>query len=142
MYLKQLIVALLLSPVRVHGALSSNASRDTDDNQHCNNNDNDACLIDQLGSESSSTCNAPRGIEKPEGDDQEILGEDAYGIPQVRDSTYQNEIELTMSDMKLYFRDLRNNPNTTQNMIQLLDNCKNKHENCAFWKVVGECDKV
>lgn len=142
MSLKQLIVALLLFPVHAHGALSSNASINTNDNEHCNYQNNDACLIDPLVSESSSACSAPRGIEEPERDDQEVLGEDAYGMPQLRHDTYQNEIELTISDMKSYFRDLRNNANTTENMLHLLDNCKNKHENCAFWKVVGECEKV
>jgi hypothetical protein len=141
---KHFIVTLLLFLVRAPGASSSNASFNTDD--HCRYDNSDHCLTDPYGLESSSacsnSCNAPRGIEEPEGNTQEVLGDDAYGMPQVRDVTYEIEIEQTMSDMKLYFKDLRNNPNTTQNMLELLDNCKNKHENCAFWKVLGECDKV
>ena len=91
----------------------------------------------------SNECIAPGGIEEIEASDHEILeDEDAYGVQQVRDIKYKEEIEKTMVDMKVYFQNLRSNPNTTSNMHTLLDNCKNEHENCAFWKVIGECEKV
>lgn len=106
----------------------------------CDNDDNAL-----QGSACSNECVAPRGIEEPDDSDEEILeddDEDAYGLLQVRDTKYKEEIEQTMLNMKVYFHDLRSNPNTTSNMLTLLDNCKNEHENCAFWQVIGECEKV
>ena len=68
--------------------------------------------------------------------------DDEYGLVQVRDINLKDEIEQSLRSMKAYFQNLRSNPDTTSKMLTLLDNCKNEHENCAFWKALGECEKV
>ena len=68
--------------------------------------------------------------------------EDEYGKIQSNDVTYSSEIEQALLDMKKYFRDIRENKSTTAKMLELLGHCKNQHQSCAFWKVLGECEKV
>ena len=96
--------------------------------------DNHACVC-------AKSLSAPGGIEEPEGEAEKV-DEDDYGVAQIRDATHKDEIEQTMSAMKAYFKEWRSNPNRTESMQELLENCKNKHEHCAFWKVLGECEKV
>jgi hypothetical protein len=98
--------------------------------------DNHACVC-------AKSLSAPGGIEElAGGTEAEEVDEDDYGVAQMRDATHKDEIEQTMSAMKAYFKEWRSNPNRTESMQELLDNCKNKHEHCAFWKVLGECEKV
>jgi hypothetical protein len=95
------------------------------------------------GSACSNERIVPGGTEEPEVIDHDNLeDEDAYGVLQVRDPQYQEEIKQAILDMRVYFQNLRSNPNTASSMHTLLDNCKNEHEHCAFWKVIGECEKV
>jgi ShK domain-like len=65
-----------------------------------------------------------------------------YGVEQVVDEARRVEIAQAMDDMKAYFRTKREDPKTTDKFHKVLDNCKNQHESCAFWKVLGECEKV
>jgi hypothetical protein len=67
---------------------------------------------------------------------------DDYGVAQEVDGDYLRQIEDAIIDMKSYFRKAREDPETTPTMLEILDNCKNKHESCAFWKVLGECENV
>lgn len=99
---------------------------------------------------SCNSCSAPGGIDEPATHEssnatlatQDEEGEEDYGVAQAMDYKRSSELVQTLSDMKLYFKNLRKDPDTTPRMHELLDNCKNKHEHCAFWKVLGECDKV
>ena len=65
-----------------------------------------------------------------------------YGVDQVVDEAYEVEIAQAMHDMKSYFRTKREDPKTSDKFHKVLDNCKNQHESCAFWKILGECEKV
>eukprot|EP00545_Synedropsis_sp_CCMP1620_P005313 CAMPEP_0119004118 /NCGR_PEP_ID=MMETSP1176-20130426/962_1 /TAXON_ID=265551 /ORGANISM="Synedropsis recta cf, Strain CCMP1620" /LENGTH=445 /DNA_ID=CAMNT_0006955793 /DNA_START=11 /DNA_END=1348 /DNA_ORIENTATION=+ len=67
--------------------------------------------------------------------------DDEFGVAQVYDTGRIQDIEKATLDMKAYFRKLREDPETTTKMLEILDNCKNKHESCAFWKVIGECEE-
>ena len=91
----------------------------------------------------NNICDAPGGIEELEETERELFEhDDSFGVVQARDTTYNVEIEQTLVDMKHYFQNLRSDPSTTPNMLSLLDHCKNEHQNCAFWKVLGECENV
>jgi hypothetical protein len=68
--------------------------------------------------------------------------QDEFGLLQVSDVNYHAEIAQAIEDMKAYIRNAREDPGTTPKMSKILDNCKNNHESCAFWKVIGECEKV
>lgn len=68
--------------------------------------------------------------------------DDEFGVAQKFDQERIREIETAVIDMKTYFRNMREDPATTPKMHDILDNCKNKHESCAFWKVIGECEQV
>ena len=64
-----------------------------------------------------------------------------FGVEQnLNDLEHQEGIVKALEDMKAYFKALRNDPETTTKMHTMLDNCKNKEENCALWKVLGECE--
>lgn len=64
-----------------------------------------------------------------------------FGEEQVIDANDKTgEVARALEDMKQYFQALRDDPSTTIKMHGLLDNCKNRDESCAFWKVLGECD--
>ena len=65
-----------------------------------------------------------------------------YGVEQTVDKEYLTEIKQAMDDMKAYFRAKREDPKTPKSFHKILDNCKNEHESCTFWKVIGECEKV
>ena len=65
-----------------------------------------------------------------------------YGVAQAIAEAHVAEIAQAMDDMKAYFLAKREDPKTTKNLHKVLDNCKNEHESCAFWKVIGECEKV
>ncbi|KAI2510593.1 ShK toxin domain [Fragilaria crotonensis] len=80
-------------------------------------------------------------LEEDEDDldyDGEIL--DEYGVVQHMDEAYREEILKAIEDMRLYFEEARSDPGTTPKMHTILDNCKNQHASCAFWKVMGECE--
>jgi ShK domain-like len=68
--------------------------------------------------------------------------EDEYGIVQIMDRDRQVEMQQAIDEMKEYFRKAREDPNTTPKMHEILDNCKLRHDSCAFWMVIGECEKV
>ena len=74
--------------------------------------------------------------------DERVVTEDEFGLIQVSDATYHAEIAQAIEDMKAYMRNAHEDPGTTPEMRLLLDNCKNKHDSCAFWKALGECEKV
>jgi ShK domain-like len=65
-----------------------------------------------------------------------------YGVPQATEGSNEVEILSALEDMEAYFHKIRNDPSTSHKMHELFDNCKLKHENCAFWKVLGECENV
>jgi hypothetical protein len=71
-----------------------------------------------------------------------ITGEDEYGIAQTRNAATLREVDQAVLDMKAYVAKMRQDPNATEAMLELLDNCKNKNEACARWKVQGECEAV
>ena len=68
--------------------------------------------------------------------------QDEYGVVQEMDREHKEEILRAMESMRVYFSEARNDPGTTSTMHTILDNCKNRHELCAFWKVMGECELV
>lgn len=63
-----------------------------------------------------------------------------FGMEQVVDADDAEKVHKALEDMKKYFQDIRDDPSTTIKTHVLLDNCKNRHESCAFWKVLGECE--
>ena len=63
-----------------------------------------------------------------------------FGEEQVHDGEQAEEVQKALTDMYLYFKNHREDPNTPISTHILLDNCSNRHSNCAFWKVLGECD--
>jgi hypothetical protein len=71
-----------------------------------------------------------------------VSGEDEYGIAQKRYAHFLREVDQAVLDMKAYFAKLRQDTNATEAMLELLDNCKNRNEACARWKVQGECEAV
>ena len=74
--------------------------------------------------------------------DAENKPKDEYGVVQVVEGTQSKEIVVAIDEMKAYMRKAHEDPGTTSKMRELLDNCKIQHELCAFWKVIGECEKV
>lgn len=77
--------------------------------------------------------------------DEDVDGkeQDEYGVVQVlEDDQHTKAILQAIEDMRVYFREARTDPATNSSMHTILDNCKNRHELCAFWKVVGECELV
>jgi len=65
-----------------------------------------------------------------------------FGVAQVIDANHIAETEKILQDMIFYFKRLRADPMTTITMHEILDGCKNQDANCAFWAIVGECDKA
>lgn len=57
------------------------------------------------------------------------------------DANHIVETEKIMRQMTGYFQRLRSDPTTTIYMHEMLDRCRNEDANCAFWALVGECDK-
>ena len=92
--------------------------------------------------ECPKSCNAcDKDIEETL--DEEVVEEkeeDEFGVVQLIDKSREEEIMQALEDMKVYFDKAREDP--TAKMREILDNCKNKHEACAFWKVLGECEAV
>jgi ShK domain-like len=80
--------------------------------------------------------------EKQAKADAENKPKDEYGVVQLIDAAQKQEIIQAIDDMKAYMRTAREDPATTAKMHELLDNCKIQHELCAFWKIIGECEKV
>ncbi|KAI2510592.1 ShK toxin domain [Fragilaria crotonensis] len=103
------------------------------------------CESDQefMLSHCPKSCNACAEVieeDVPE-EETELYAHDEFGVVQVSDIYYHAEIEQAIEDMKVYIRNAREDPGTTPKMRAILDNCKNNHESCAFWKVIGECEK-
>ena len=100
----------------------------------------------------AKSCNACGGDEMEGPYDEEFFDEeddyghdggfDEYGLVQEMDEHYVEEIFKAIEDMRLYFEEARSDPGTTAKMHLILDNCKNKHASCAFWKIMGECEAV
>jgi ShK domain-like len=90
------------------------------------------------------SCNAcGKEVQETISDEEEkAAAEDEFGLIQVSDATYHAEIARAIDDMKVYMRNALEDPGSTPEMRLLLENCKNKHGSCAFWKVLGECEKV
>eukprot|EP00546_Thalassionema_frauenfeldii_P019020 CAMPEP_0178904842 /NCGR_PEP_ID=MMETSP0786-20121207/5920_1 /TAXON_ID=186022 /ORGANISM="Thalassionema frauenfeldii, Strain CCMP 1798" /LENGTH=331 /DNA_ID=CAMNT_0020576335 /DNA_START=198 /DNA_END=1193 /DNA_ORIENTATION=- len=65
-----------------------------------------------------------------------------FGEEQVIDANHISETEQIIRDMVSYFKRLRSDPTTSVMMHEILDGCKNQDANCAFWAIVGECDKA
>jgi hypothetical protein len=65
-------------------------------------------------------------------------GFEDYGIDQLVEGEHASNVEQVINDMK----ELREDSETSEEMHELLDNCINKHELCAFWNVISECEKV
>ena len=104
------VSALLIILLRAQGELTCAGDLSFNSTNVCSNGYDDALQ----GTACWNECIAPGDIEELEASDHDILeDEDAYGVQQVRDDQYQEEIEKTMVDMKVYFQNLRSNPNTT-----------------------------
>jgi hypothetical protein len=95
------------------------------------------CIVNNVTS--CDECSSPGG--GPEMTPEASVEHD-YGLPQIMDNERGVEMQRTIADMKVYLRNLRQDPTTSEEMHELLNNCKNKHEMCTFWKVLGECEKV
>jgi len=63
-------------------------------------------------------------------------------VAQIIDANHVVETEQILGDMVAYFKGLRSDPTTTVMMHEILDDCKNQDANCAFWAIVGECEKA
>lgn len=68
-------------------------------------------------------------------------GED-FGVGQRVDEEHEDEIWRALDEMENYFKKIREDPETTNEMHGILDNCRNKNENCGLWKVLGACENV
>jgi hypothetical protein len=97
------------------------------------------CIVNNVTS--CDDCSSPGGGGGPEMTPEASVEAD-YGLPQIMDNDRGVEMQRTIADMKVYFQNLRQDPTTSEEMHELLNNCKNKHEMCTFWKVLGECEKV
>ena len=64
-----------------------------------------------------------------------------FGVEQVIDEEGAEDIEKALQDMETYFQILRDDPDTTDKMHELLDHCQNKDERCAMWMALGECEE-
>jgi prolyl 4-hydroxylase len=70
-----------------------------------------------------------------------LTNDENFGVEQnLDDVEHHDAIAKVLEDMKEYFKALRDDPKTTTKMHAMLDNCKNKDELCALWKVLGECE--
>jgi hypothetical protein len=88
------------------------------------------------------SCNACKNTGYVDEPKQVPNDDDDFGVKQASDNAYGAQIEKALDDMKIYFRELRTNPQTDDKTMELLEHCKNQHENCAYWKILGECDNV
>mmetsp|Transcript_2435 Transcript_2435/g.3594 ORF Transcript_2435/g.3594 Transcript_2435/m.3594 type:complete len:474 (-) Transcript_2435:172-1593(-) len=79
------------------------------------------------------------GDDDDDDDDEE---HDDYGVVQRLDyGPRAAEVAEAIEDMKLYFKTLREDPSTTKKLLEILDLCKLENSQCAYWKVIGECEK-
>lgn len=127
----------------------------------CTNSEEQSCKIDGTCDSSDADCEdkhescqfwADQGecesnagymrLQCPKACDACVKGNDEFGVIQSLDPDHVSKIEEALSEMKAYFKKLRDDPLTTEASHELLDNCKNKHESCALWKVMGECEQV
>ena len=60
------------------------------------------------------------------------------GIPQTIDVNRQQQIHDKIAEARLY---MNNVVNMEAKYDDVRDGCKNQHESCAFWAVLGECEK-
>lgn len=79
--------------------------------------------------------------QEDEGEEEEKPRDD-FGVVQRVGGKQTAEVAKAIEDMKVYFQRLRDDPSTAERTLGLLDDCKNEHELCAYWKVIGECEKV
>jgi len=64
-----------------------------------------------------------------------------YGKKQSADGDKPGETLSNIREAVLYMRDYVHAENPTHNMSQhVITSCENKHELCAYWAVLGECD--
>ena len=77
-------------------------------------------------------------------DDEEddVEARDEYGVIQAMDGEHLVAIQKAIEDMKTYIHGIREDPETTPKMHEIINHCKNQHESCAFWAVLGECEAV
>lgn len=66
--------------------------------------------------------------------------ENEYGVIQELGTKQQENVQQAFDDMVTYMKNAYEDPNMTDRMREILDNCKLKHKACAFWKVLGECE--
>lgn len=64
------------------------------------------------------------------------LGSD-IGKPQNLDATYSDHIFRRVEQAREY---VQTKVMVDEKYSGMRDNCKNKHEDCAFWSVLGECE--
>lgn len=62
-------------------------------------------------------------------------GED-LGVKQVMDLSRTADIQVTLKNAKQY---LETTIFPNKEYRRLVEECKNKHESCAFWATLGEC---
>jgi ShK domain-like len=91
---------------------------------------------------SCNLCDVDNFDNPDEIDMENAVEEDEFGIVQIIEESKREEVLAEIEKMTEYFRRLREDSNTSDDMHIILDHCKLKHELCAFWKVEGKCEAV
>lgn len=63
-----------------------------------------------------------------------VDSDEKFGIPQLVDPTYRNEILQVFKDTRYYFEDF---VLLDPKYLPTRESCRNKHENCALWVAQG-----
>jgi hypothetical protein len=123
------ILALLLFQSRASGLLQQACTIDSycEDTGNATQNELEE-EAEVVISEASYTSPAPKSTTGFAAD----LGE-----PQLLDATYSDEIYETVDRARSY---IQNEVMVDEKYEKVRSNCKNNHQNCAFWSVLGECE--
>jgi hypothetical protein len=128
--LRYSILAFLLFQSRASDLLQQECTIDSycEDTGNATQNELEEDGDDVVISESSYTHPAPKSTTGFAAD----LGE-----PQLLDATYSDEILETVERARSY---VQNKVMVDEKYEKVRSICKNNHQNCAFWSVLGECE--